>query len=323
MKVLILVAALGLATYASEQQQAKTILDTAGVKGGLVVHLGCGDGKLTAALRVNDSFLVQGLDTNTKNVAAARQLVQSLGLYGKVSIEQFDGQRLPYADNLVNLIVTSDACRVPEAELLRVLAPNGVALVGGKKTVKPRPKEIDEWTHYLHDSSNNAVSHDTVVGPPRHMQWVGDPAWGRHHDHVASLNAMVSTGGRLFAIIDEAPTVSILFPPKWSLVARDAFNGTVLWKRPISEWVNHLWPLKSGPAQLPRRLVAVGDRVFVTLGIDAPLTMLDAATGATIRTYPETHGTEEVIFHDGLLFVLTSQAPNPWKDYRVESLASG
>ena len=40
------------------------------------------------------------------------------------------------------------------------------------------------------------------------------------------------------------------------LIARDAFNGTVLWKQPIPSWHNHLWPLKSGPTQLARRLVA-------------------------------------------------------------------
>ena len=71
--------------------------------------------------------------------------------------------------------------------------------------------------------------------------------------------------------MDEGPREAILLPSQWSLIARDAFNGTILWKRPIAEWNTQLWPLKSGPNQLPRRLVAVGDRVYVTLGIDAPL----------------------------------------------------
>ena len=34
------------------------------------------------------------------------------------------------------------------------------------------------------------------------------------------------------------------------------------------------------PVAVPRRLVAAGDRVYVTLGYQAPLTALDAATGA-------------------------------------------
>jgi len=307
----------------SELEQAQQILDASGVKGGFVVHLGCGNGKLTAALRANDSYLVHGLDADAKNVEQARKHIRSLKLYGKVSVEQFKGNRLPYTDNLVNLVVSEQQIDVPMDEVLRVLVPNGTAYIknNGKwtKTVKPRPKEIDEWTHYMHDASGNAVAHDSVVGPPRHLQWVGSPRWARHHDHMSSVSALVSTGGRIFYIIDEGPKASIQLPPKWFLIARDAFNGTILWKRPISSWNTHLWPLKSGPAQLPRRLVAVGDRVYVTLGLDAPLTVLDAATGRTIRTYEGTKTTEEVIASDGLLFLLVTDSPVRWKDFRPES----
>jgi len=306
----------GRALGAAPAEAAKQILDAAGVAGGLVVHVGCGDpstgsgqaGELTAALRANDSYLVHGLDTDAANVAKAREHIRSLGLYGPVSADVFDGKHLPYIDNLVNLLVSEDLGKLPMAEVMRVLCPNGVAYVGkdGKavKTVKPRPKEIDEWTHYMHDASNNAVSHDSVIGPPRRLQWVGSPKWARHHDHMASTSAVVSAGGRLFYIFDEGPTAAIQLTPKWSLIARDAFNGTILWRRRIDEWNPHLWPLKSGPAQLPRRLVAVGDRVYVTLGINAPLTCLDAATGKTVRTYDRTAAAEEVIASDGVLFVL-------------------
>ena len=92
------------------------------------------------------------------------------------------------------------------------------------------------------------------------------------------MSALVSGGGRLFYIMDEGSRVSIQMPPKWTLIARDAFNGTVLWKQPIREWHSHLWPLKSGPTALARRLVAEGDRVYVTLGLREPVSVLDAAT---------------------------------------------
>ena len=296
----------------ARQASAREIIDASGVKGGLIVHVGCGDGRLTAALRLNDSFLVHGLDASADNVEAAREHIRSLGLYGKISVDRCIGDRLPYVDNLVNLLVSEDLGEVRTAEVLRVLAPDGVAYVkrAGKwrKTVKPRPEEIDEWTHYLHDAGGNAVAHDSVIGPPRRMQWVGSPRWARHHDHMASMSALVSAGGRIFYIFDEGPTAAIELPPSWTLIARDAFNGTILWKRPIAQWHTHLWPLKSGPAQLPRRLVAVGDRVYVTLGIDAPLTALDAATGETVRTYPGSQATEEVIASDGVLFLLVNGA---------------
>jgi len=304
----------------TQEQEARKILDATGVEGGLVVHIGCGDGKLTAALRANDSYIVHGLDKNVKSIEQARKHIQSLKLYGKVSVEKLRSNRLPYIENLANLIVSVDLGKVSMDEVMRVLCPEGVAYIknGNKwtKTVKPRPKEIDEWTHYLHDASGNAVAHDTVVGPPRHLQWVGSPRWSRHHDRMASMSALVSAGGRIFYIFDEGPTAIIQLPQKRVLIARDAFNGTILWKRAIPSWHTHLWPFKSGPAHLPRRLVAVEDRVYVTLGFQAQLSALDAATGKTIRTYKDSNATEEVIASEGVLFLLVNDAPMNYNEYR-------
>jgi hypothetical protein len=79
------------ATAGDAADSAGRILEATGVKGGLVVHVGCGDGKLTAALRVNDGYLVHGLDTDGENVRQARAHIQSLDLYGRMSVDGFDG----------------------------------------------------------------------------------------------------------------------------------------------------------------------------------------------------------------------------------------
>lgn len=127
----------------------------------------------------------------------------------------------------------------------------------------------------------------------------------------------------MFYIFDEGSTASIMLPAKPVLVARDAFNGTILWKRPIDKWFPHLWPFKSGPAQLQRRLVAVGDCVYVTLGLDAPLVCLDAATGRTLRTYEGSMATEEVIAADGTLFLLVNPSPQVYDDFQPEETGIG
>jgi len=291
----------------SERQSASRILAACGVKGGLVVHIGCGDGKLTAALRANDSYLVHGLDSDPAKIAAARKHIKALGQYGQVFVEQWSGDRLPHIDNSVNLVVSEDLGGISNAEVIRVLVPKGVAYVKSNgrwaKVEKPWPQEIDEWTHYLHDPSNNAVAHDSIIEPPSRYQWLAGPRYSRQHDHMSSVSAVVSANGRLFYIFDEAPRASILTPPKWGLIARDAFNGKMLWQREIKIWHPHLWRLKSGPQLLARRLVAVGDRVYVTMGIDAPLSVLDAATGETIRTYDDTKATEEILCLDGVLIL--------------------
>ncbi len=295
----------------SPKEQSEAILHDSGIAGGLVIHIGCRDGRLTAALHAGDQYLVHGLAFDAEDVDQARKTIFATGDYGPVSVDQFDGLHLPYIDGLANLVVAEEPDQDLAAEAMRVLAPGGVAYFkrNGEwtKTIKPRPDNIDDWTHFLHDASGNAVAHDDVVGPPRRLQWVGSPRWSRHHDRMSSLSAMVSTGGRIFYIMDEGSRTSIQLPAKWTVIARDAFNGTVLWKKPISHWSQHLWPLKSGPTQLARRLVAVDDTVFVTLGVKAPLSALAASSGKTLRTYAESDGVEEVIFHDGVLFLLVNK----------------
>ncbi|GAG16094.1 unnamed protein product, partial [marine sediment metagenome] len=252
---------------------------------------------LTAALCADGGYLVHGLDSDAANVESAREHIRGLGLYGKVSVEQFTSDRLPYADNLVNLLVEDDL-GVSMDEAMRVLVPNGVAYIKGvrwEKTVKPRPDEIDEWTHFLHGPDNNAVAHDSVVDVPRRMQWLGGPKFARAHEQLASLSACVTTGGRLFYIIDETPRADVRFPSKWFLVARDAFNGVVLWKRSIPTWMDQLRNFRSGPAGTVFRLAAKDNLVYVTLGADAPVSILDAATGRTLATCKGTENARQIL----------------------------
>lgn len=290
------------------------ILDSTGVAGGLVVHLGCGDGKLTAALHANDRYLVQGLDTDADKVDRARRQIQSLGLYGKVSVDRFDGRRLPYIGDVVNLLVADELGTVTMDEVLRVLAPEGVAYVrlGNTwvKTIKPRPSEIDEWSHFLHDASGNAVANDRQIGPPRRLRWVAGPRWCRSHEMPSSVNAVVTAGGRIFTIYDEGLIgVFKKLPQQCSLIARDAANGLLLWKVPMRRWQpefgtgdGNRWNIHH---TIPRRLVAAGDRVYVTLGfLDSPVSVLDAATGEIlVEALPGTNGTDEMLLCDGVLVV--------------------
>ena len=185
--------------HAAPADDARQILQTSGVKGGIVVQLGLGDAALTRALRANDSYQVVALDADAKKVAAAREAIFDAGKYGPVSVQEFSGAQLPFIDNLVNLLVAENLGSVPRAEALRVLVPNGVLLTksGGQwqKTVKPKDAGLDEWTHYFYDAKGNAASKDSVVAPPERLQWVGGPRWSRHHDRMSSLSAQVTAAG--------------------------------------------------------------------------------------------------------------------------------
>lgn len=303
--LLVVAAANAVCAETSPADTARKIIETSGVRGGLVVHIGCGDGRLTAALRLGDAYLVQGFDSDAGRIDAAREYIRSTGLYGAVAADRFDDERLPLVDDSVNVVVLGTQMSLEHPEVRRVLCPGGIAVTTNlQKWQKPRPPEIDEWTHYLHGPDNNAVAEDTVVGPPRRLQWHGGPKWTRHHDHMSSLSAMVSCRGKLFYIMDEGSMASIHLPSHWALIARDAFNGKVLWRRPIENWYSRFKGLKDGPADAPRRLVASGDRVYATLALDGPITALDATTGETIRAYDTTHGAEEILLSHGTLFAL-------------------
>ncbi len=305
----LLVLTTGLRAEESAEATAANILEAAGVTGGLVVHVGCGDGRVTAELHAHPGLLVHGLDRDEQAVAAARAHVRNRGRYGPVSIEVLRGERLPYTENLVNLLILEEAGAAPEAEIDRVLAPEGVLLVrqgnGWQRRIQPRPDELGRWTHYLHGPDNNAVTPDTVAGPPDHLQWIGDPLWARSHEHLSSVSAMVTCGRRVYSIVDEGPIALVALDPDWQLVARDAFSGVVVWKRPVGAWEGHLRGFRSGPPELTRRLVASTDRLFVTLGYGEPLSALDPATGETLTRYEATAEALEVLYDDGTLYVVT------------------
>ena len=51
-------------------ESAEDILAATEVKGGLIVHVGCGDGKLAASLAESGNILVQGLESSAAVVDA-------------------------------------------------------------------------------------------------------------------------------------------------------------------------------------------------------------------------------------------------------------
>lgn len=331
-----------LSAKTGDAEALRELMGAAGAKGGLAIVLGCdpstGSGqaildKMIEAVE-RGPYLVQFLDTDAKKVAKAREYIQEKGLYGPVSANVYDGKNLPYIDNLANLVVVNAECRAPSAELFRILAPRGVAIVEEsfdirksefavqylserkRKLTKPVPKDTDEWSHWLHGPDNNAVANDKEVDVPRHLQWIQDPIWISSHNLNPGVSAMVTSGGRLFSIINEMPPGIGGMDDKWILTARDAFNGLVLWKRPIKDWGWKHWAEYEykvemrfvPPFQVMRRMVASDDMIFVTPGFYSPVHVLDSASGEEIKVLEGTEKTFEILHVDGLLFLAVNDS---------------
>jgi outer membrane protein assembly factor BamB len=346
----VLIGAFGAAAAGAPGGDAMTaaveMVRLSGSSGGICAVVGAADAELPLALSKQGRFVVHCLCPDAAGCGRLRKSVRARGACGTVSGSVFAAARLPYADNLVNIVVVRDyealrARGLPAAELVRALVPLGVGYVaatgraatealtaelraagvtdsslvkaGGEwlRFRKPWPAEIDEWTHYLHGADGNPVARDRVVGPPMHYQWTSGPTWMRSHESDSSVTTLVTARGRLFYITDEAP-ISLVgdhdLPDKWFLAARDAFNGVPLWKVPIRRWGWREWKpswFNTRPGDVPlniqKRLVAVGDKVYATLGYHAPVSQLDARTGEILRTYEGTDPTGEILHVDGKL----------------------
>ena len=274
--------------------------------GGIVVALDFEDGKFLADLATDAPFLIQGLVKDGDLVASARQAIQQAGVYGKVSCNAYNGRDLPYVDNLVNLLIVNESCQVPQAELMRVLIPGGRLVTKGsngwKKRAKPLPEGMDEWNQHLRGADNNGVSLDNV-GPPQRLRWHDTPEYGRSKSLSPSFTSMVSADGILFTIEDRATTEDINAPVNYHLVARDAFNGMRLWKRPLKQWSSwQTQSIKSIPTQQQRCLAAVGNMVYCCPEFGGSITAIAARNGAQRKVYAGTERTAEFVIAGNTLY---------------------
>ncbi|RMF93173.1 MAG: hypothetical protein D6741_13995, partial [Planctomycetota bacterium] len=93
------------------------------VAGGVCVLVEPANLDEAAVLTASKPFIVQALVSQDRASQFARQAAAS-DLAEKVSVVAWDGKRLPYAENLVNLLVLGDYAVAAE-EIDRVVAPLG------------------------------------------------------------------------------------------------------------------------------------------------------------------------------------------------------
>ena len=292
---------------AQDANAARHLCEAAGVSGGLCVLVGGADDRAPADLAATGRYLVHVLRPDAAAVRTMQAKLDAEGLYGLASVEQLDpGGRLPYTENLVNVLILGDAGagRVTIAEAARVLCPGGLLFVADKSrggaeinaagltdvrdlatlwriARKPRPNTMDAWPQALHGADGNTVSRDQWVGPPRRVRWVAGPQ--------QEVNNMVTAGGRSFFA---------------GVLARDGFNGLRLWDREL-----HPSPARGGfhfesvPGSVTP--IATADRLLVVN--DRKLQALDAATGQTLREYPEA-GLPLAILLEGNTILATDKA---------------
>ncbi len=305
-------------------------LDEHNIPGGVIVCVGCDEDAAMASLLSGDAFVVQGLHSDKEVIERTRALDVAVQAQGRLTFRHWPGGPLPYTDNLVNALVWRESAgTVDMTEALRVLTPGGIVFVqtadGWDTHVKPRPEEMDSWTHFRYDAGATGMSRDTLVGAPRRIQWEAGPRFMRSHEIETGLSSLVSEGGRVYYILDEGPLgiTDARFPAKWSLVCRDGFNGALLWKRPLPDWGWQRWSrqervndpntwlgMRTRGPDVERLLVAADGVLYVTLGFGAPISAINGVTGESLQRYEETEGAREFLYAAGTL-VVRMDGPDP------------
>ncbi|MCH7728049.1 MAG: PQQ-binding-like beta-propeller repeat protein, partial [Planctomycetes bacterium] len=284
------------------QGQQIDFAKTAGVHGGLVVQLGANETDVAAELSKTGRYLIHVLDSDPETVRLAQSRLREKGRYGLTWVEEIrDSKRLPYAENMVNLVVIHKSAP-PLKEIFRVVAPGGTLAVTNLELVseselkevgfelisttdstliarKPWPKAMDDWSHPRHAADGNAVSSDTLVGPPQRVRWIAAA--------TSEVEGMVTAGGRNFY---------------GGILARDSFNGLRLWHRDLRKDGGNN-PTQFNLPRLSRdgpRPVA-SERLLFAVMQNRPVA-LDARTGEVVVKFGDM-GTPTIVIHDGVRII--------------------
>lgn len=286
--VLALAAGL-LLPRAAKAQTAAEVRQATGIETGLAVVLG-GDGQLATALTDNGKMLAHGLAVSEGELASARAAALAKNRYGFASFDRaVSFSRLPYGDNLVNLVVSPDQGAwegkgLTEKEVLRVLVPNGVGYLkrGGSwtKVVKPRPATSNDWGHWNLGPEGNQVSDDPTIGPLTMLKWVTFSGGTRIGDAEYNCNYMRVADGRLYH--DWISHWTHSGNQRDFLMGRDSYNGLGIWLRKMAIW--------QGNFRHDQAFAAGGNRVVTVLAPGhynqgGPLTALDGRTGEVEKEF--------------------------------------
>ena len=83
---------------------ARQVVAESGFQGGLIVVVGGRDADLAVSLGKAPNVLVRWLVRDDAGLADARRKIRDAGIYGRVSAAAWEGDLLPYADGMVNLL---------------------------------------------------------------------------------------------------------------------------------------------------------------------------------------------------------------------------
>jgi len=291
--------------------QSRQLLDRIGLRRGICVVLGDKQCKHALELARNSELLIYVQLRHAEDLAEARRIVDEAGFYGtRIFVEQGPLTRVQLADNLADAVVALfEMPRQVEAEVLRILRPEGKALLGPNKVLsKPFPDGVDDWTHPYHGPDNNPQSEDKVVVAPYLTQFLAEPRY------APLPQVAVGSDGRMFKAFGHVAFKEREEPFLNKLVAFNGYNGTILWQRDLAEGV------------MIHRNTMIATPTTLYVGDDKSCKLIDTVTGRLkdeiIPPVEHAGGTfwKWMALEDGVLYALMGEQEqrDPTKRWRRE-----
>lgn len=213
---------------------------------------------------------------NPADLAELREFADGGGFLGRtVFVEEGGFESVHLADNLAGLVFVSGSARnaVSEKELLRVTYPGGKIITGSEVIVKPQVSGTDSWSHPYHGPDNNPQSTDRVARAPYLTQFLAEPMF------CPMPEVSVAAGGKVFRAFGHIAHKANQNAMLNTLICANAYNGTILWKRPLKEGF------------MIHRNTMIATPEILYMGDDESCKMIDTQTGQV---------KDEIVIPDGV-----------------------
>jgi len=249
-------------TYAATVD-AEMVATRIGLTRGICVLLDDKECKLARQLAGSSELRIYVRLSDPADFEPAAREADAAGLYGtRIIVEKGSAGRIGLADDVADAVVAvGERGAVSRDEILRVLRPEGKAIVGSDELTKPIPQGIDEWSHHYHAPDNNPQSKDQLARAPFLTQFIVEPRY------APAPQAAVASGGRIFMAFGNVAWHQREEPAMNRLVALNGYNGTLLWTRPLT------------PGVMVDRSTMIATPETLYLADDKSCKLLDAATG--------------------------------------------
>ncbi|MBW7997856.1 MAG: PQQ-binding-like beta-propeller repeat protein [Candidatus Glassbacteria bacterium] len=349
---LLPIAGLSLAAEKESASVAEHLKKLTGIDRGLCSVIGAENGDIALKLAADGKLLVDLLDPDYDKVLQMRGRADEQGTFGRsFTADKTSTARLPYSANTVDLVLAIQLSgkqldALSAAELVRVLAPRGKAVVGrlndraagseafSRKQLerwrdkvenaelrieedevglwlvltKPPLEGADDWTHWEHGPDNNPVSRDTAIRAPYMTQFLGLPYY------IAMPAITTIAGGKIFTAMGHIAHHVREEPWLNTLIAQNGYNGLELWRRKIPDgYLVH------------RSAFIATENTFYMVNHDGTgCLMLDPETGREKGriNLPELQGEWKwMALVDGVLYVLAGEQKDPPETTVVRSSA--